>query len=243
LPQEKGSPVNVTDPGATLGQLVIDRPAAASLFEQLGLDYCCGGRRTLEEACVQRGLDAKTVTVLLDALRHEPIPHELDHHDVAHSSISALCEHIVARHHEPLRADLPRIDNLLATVVRVHGKNRPELADVQRLFSGMRGELEIHMRLEEHKLFPACRALEEHGDASGFDADVIALLEDDHDATGDSLSALRELCGGYDSGWALCATHRKLLQSLGQLELELHQHVHEENNVLFPRVRAQAQAA
>jgi regulator of cell morphogenesis and NO signaling len=235
--------VNVTDPAATLGELVVERPAVASLFERLGLDYCCGGRRTLEEACVQRGLDTTTVTVLLDALRHEPSRDDLRHHDVAHCSISALCEHIVARHHVPLRADLVRIDELLATVVRVHGKQRPELADLQRLFSGMRGELEIHMRLEEHKLFPACRALDARGDASGFDADVIALLEHDHDATGDALSALRELCGGYDPEWALCATHRRLLQALGALELDLHQHVHEENNVLFPRVRARVQAA
>lgn len=229
--------MNATDPAATLGDLVVRQPAAAALFERFGLDYCCGGRRSLEDACAQHGLDAKTVTVLLDALRNEPDLHDLPHHDVAHCSMAELCEHIVTRHHEPLRADLPRVDELLGTVVRVHGKSHPELADLQRLFSGLRGELEIHMRLEEHLLFPACRAVEEHGDASGFDAGVIALLEDEHDTTGDALSALRELCGGYDGERALCSTHRKLLQSLRALELDLHQHVHEENNVLFPRVR------
>ena len=235
--------MSVTDPAATLGDLVLDRPAAAALFERLGLDYCCDGRRSLEDACAQRGLDARTVTVLLDTLRDEPGTHDLPPHDVAHCSMAELCEHIVARHHDPLRAELPRIDGLLGTVVRVHGKRHPELADLQRLFATMRGELEIHMRLEEHTLFPACRALEQRGDASGFDAGVIALLEDDHAITGDALSALRELCGGYDLEPALCGTHRRLLQSLHAFELGLHQHVHEENNVLFPRALERLGAA
>ena len=188
--------MNVTDPAATLGDLVLERPAAAALFERLGLDYCCGGRRSLDEACSRRGLDTRTVMVLLDTLRDEPAAHDLPVHDVSHCSIAELCEHIVARHHEPLRADLPRIDELLGTLAHVHGRRHPELGDLQRLFATLRGKLEIHMRREEHTLFPACRALEERRDASGFDAGVIALLEDDHETTGDALSALRELCGG-----------------------------------------------
>jgi regulator of cell morphogenesis and NO signaling len=235
--------VSVTDPAATLGDLVLADPAAAALFERLNLDYCCGGRRSLEEACSQRGLDTKTVTVLLDALRNGPGAPEVAHHDVGRCSISELCDHIVIRHHDPLRAELPRIDELLATVVRVHGTSHPELLDLQRLFARLRGELEIHLRREEHTLFPACRSLDEHGEASGFDGAVVALLEDDHEATGDALSALRELSGGYDAERALCGTHRALLRSLRALELGLHQHVHEENNVLFPRVRERMAAA
>lgn len=104
--------------------------------------------------------------------------------------------------------------------MRVHAKSHPELLDLQRLFATMRGELEIHLRPEEHTLFPACRALDEHGDASGFDESVVALLEDDHETTGDALYALRELSGGYDGGRVLCGTHRKLLHSLRALELD-----------------------
>lgn len=229
--------MNVTDHAATLGDLVLDQPAAATLFERLGLDYCCGGRRTLEQACGQRGLDANTVGVLLDALRDEPARPALDHHDVARSSITELCDHIVARHHEPLRKELGHISELLATTVRVHGRRRPGLLDLQRLFAATRSELEIHLRLEEHTLFPACRTLDQHADASAFDEGLLALLEDDHATTGDALYALRELSGGYDTEQALCGTHRALLQSLSALELDLHQHVHEENHVLFPRVR------
>ena len=220
------------DTSATLGDLVIRRPAAGALFERLGLDYCCGGRKTLAEACAQRGVDAATVAVLLESESLEPRTH-----DVAGASIGELCDHVVAAHHEPLRAELPRISERVATVVRVHGRTRPELADVQRVFESLRGELEVHMRREEHNLFPACRALDGQGDAAPLRHGEVALLEDDHGATGEALSALRELCADYDPAQALCGTHAALLRALRELELELHQHVHEENNILFPRVR------
>ena len=228
------------DTTATLGELVIRRPAAAALFERLGLDYCCGGRKTLAEACAQRGVDAGTVAVLLDSLERGPAGPR--RHDVARASIGELCDHVVAAHHEPLRAELPRISELAGTVVRVHGRTRPELADVQRVFESLRGELEVHMRREEHNLFPACRALDGHGDAAPLRHGEVALLEDDHGATGEALSALRELCADYDPAQALCGTHAALLRALLELELELHQHVHEENNILFPRVRARLAA-
>lgn len=228
---------------ATLGDLVLEQPAAAALFERLGLDFCCGGRRTLEQACHQRGLDAATVGVLLGALGDEPAALTPDPHDVAGASITDLCDHIVARHHEPLRADLPTISDLLGTVVRVHGKGHPELHDLQRLFATTRGELEVHMELEEHSLFPACRTLDQDRDAAAFDPGLLALLEDDHDTAGEALCALRELTGGYDADRALCGTHRRLLQALHAFELDLHQHVHEENNVLHPRVRGRLATA
>ena len=222
----------------TLGDLVLKQPDAAVLFERLGLDYCCGGSRTLDEACRQQGLDAKTVGVLLQTLADEPRSAGLEAHDVAHTTISELCDHIVTRHHDPLRRDLPRITDLLATVVRVHGKDHPELHDLQRLFAGTREELEAHLHTEEETLFPACRALDEHRDPdAAVDRDVLALLEDDHAHTGDALCALRELAGGYRTEAALCGTHRTLLKALRAFELDMHQHIHEENNVLFGRVR------
>ena len=93
------------------------------------------------------------------------------------------------------------------------------------------------MRREEHNLFPACRALDGRGDAAPLRDGEVGLLEDDHGATGEALSALRELCDDYEPAQALCGTHAALLRALHELELELHQHVHEENNILFPRVR------
>jgi regulator of cell morphogenesis and NO signaling len=181
------------------------------------------------------------VSVLVEALADEPRGADLEAHDVARATIPELCEHIVTRHHDPLRRDLPRISDLLATVVRVHGKTHRELHDLQRLFTTIREDLEAHMRLEEERLFPACLALCE-GQGAALDDGLLALLEDDHQATGDALCALRELAGGYRTEWALCSTHRALLRALRAFEIDMHQHVHEENNVLFPRARARLAA-
>jgi regulator of cell morphogenesis and NO signaling len=233
--------VPAADHAPSLGQLVLDQPAAAALFERLGLDYCCGGSRTLEQACGQHGLDARTVGLLLDALADGPRGSDLEAHDVARATITELCEHIVTRHHDPLRRELPRIGDLLATVVRVHGKTHRELHDLQRLFTTIRAELEHHMRVEEERLFPACRALDDEP-AAVLDRDLLVLLEDDHAATGDALCALRELAGGYKTGAALCSTHRSLLRALRAFEIDMHQHIHEENNALFPRARARIAA-
>ena len=141
----------------TLGELVLGQPRAAALFERLGLDYCCGGHRTLEQACHQRGLDARTVSTLLQTLADEPRSADFEAHDVARTTISELCEHIVARHHDPLRRDLVRISDLVGTVVRVHGTTHREFLDLQRLFTALRSNLETHMAVEEQTLFPACR--------------------------------------------------------------------------------------
>jgi regulator of cell morphogenesis and NO signaling len=222
---------------ATLGEMVRDQPAAAGLFERLGLDYCCGGRRTLQDACADRGLDAGTVATLLDALAAEPDAPGPAAHEVAGLGIAELCDHIVAGHHDPLRAEMPRIADLLATVARVHGADHPEVVALQERFTHVREDLETHMRLEEDALFPACRALDGGGTVP-FDRSLLALLEDDHGATGEALAAMRELTGGHRTDTALCGTHRRLLESLLAFERDMHQHVHEENNVLFPRVVA-----
>jgi regulator of cell morphogenesis and NO signaling len=227
------------EPSSSLAELVVAEPRAAVLFERLGLDYCCGGASTLADACAQHGLDAGTVAVLLDALQHESAASEpSEAHQVSRATIAELCDHIVVSHHDPLRPALERITELLATVVRVHGRQHPALLDLERLFATVRAELQTHMRIEEETLFPACRALEAAGDGGAFDDGLLALLEDDHSATGDALCAMRELAGDFDDRQALCSTHRTLLTALRAFELDLHQHVHEENNILFPRVRA-----
>jgi regulator of cell morphogenesis and NO signaling len=232
--------MNSFDPTkTTLGDLVAREPRVAALFEQLGIDYCCGGHRTLADAATQRGLDAATLAVLIEGLPREPDRAAGEQHDVARSSMGDLCDHIVVAHHDRLRRELPAIDELVATVVRVHGGEHRELSDLQRTFEGLRRELEAHLDSEERELFPACRRLE-RSFAPGveFDASLLALLEGEHDIIAGALAALRELCGDYDESRALCGTHRRLLRALHGLERDLHQHVHEENNILFGKIRA-----
>jgi regulator of cell morphogenesis and NO signaling len=159
-------------------------------------------------------------------------------------SLGELCDHIVAVHHERLRRDLPQIDELLTSVMRVHGPVHLELRGLPAAFAGLRATLDGHLDREERTLFPACRALEEApGAVPTVDEALLAAREDDHRRSGDALVALREMTAGYDTGRALCRTHRRLLEALHALELDLHEHIHEEADVLFPRVRAALDAA
>lgn len=229
----------------SLGALVAERPARIRLFERLRLDYCCGGSQTLADACAARGLDPDTVRELLTAMEEsEPHVGSAEERDWRQASVGELCEHIVSVHHEGLRDELPRIAELLATVVRVHGDGRPELELTERAFAALRTELKHHLAEEEQTLFPACRALELDGaDAAGIDVAMVGRHQAEHDGVGRGLVALRELAGGYDTAQSLCSTHRALLEALGHFEADLHRHVHEENNVLFPRVRQLVAAA
>jgi regulator of cell morphogenesis and NO signaling len=234
--------MSTIDPTATLGALVAERPARTALFERLRLDYCCGGSQTLAEACTRRGLDSDTVRTVLAALDDEANERQgFEDVDWRGASVEELCGHIVAVHHDGLREALPRIEALLSTVVRVHGHDHPELDDLQQAFLGIRAQLEPHLESEEDVLFPACLALEQR--RGPIDAALLDRHEYEHRQVGDALAALRELSGDYDAERALCGTHRALLVALAAFELDLRQHIHEENNVLLPRVRELAVAA
>jgi regulator of cell morphogenesis and NO signaling len=224
---------------ATLGELVASRPARAELLERLRLDYCCGGARTLAEACRERGLDAVTVCQMIvttDAAADLPVGAES--RDWRQASLSELSNHIVDVHHAALRRELPQIQELLDSVMRVHGPVDLHLRELPATFAGLRGGLERHMELEEQVLFPACRALEESGLSASINGPAVDAIEHDHDEVADKLAPLRELTADYDTAQALCRTHHRLLEALQSLELELHQHVHEENNILLPRLRS-----
>ena len=228
--------MSTIDPTATLGALVAERPTRAPLFERLRLDYCCGGSQTLAEACRRRGLDSDTVRTVLTALDADANEQQgFENADWRSASVEALCRHIVAVHHDGIRDAVPQIERLLSTVVRVHGRDHPELSGLERAFLGIRAQLVPHLESEENTLFPACIAAEQHGRA--IDAALLDRHEHEHQQVGEALAALRDLSGNYNAERALCGTHRALLDALAAFELDLHQHIHEENNVLLPRVR------
>jgi len=165
----------------TVADLVVEGPALARLFEQLGIDYCCGGKRSLEEACASRGLDVATAIALLEADGGAP---EGEAEDWARAPLGELCDHIVEAHHALLRRELPRLSTLLGKVEVAHGPERPELAEVRSVFEEMRDELEEHMEKEELVLFPLCAAVGSGAPAPRFVASAVAVLEDDHASTG-----------------------------------------------------------
>jgi regulator of cell morphogenesis and NO signaling len=227
---------SLIDPGFSLGELVAERPVRAQLFEQLRLDYCCGGHQTLAAACTKRGLELDEVIAALQALDERgPQSAGVESRDWRQVGTGELCAHIVTVHHDGLREAFPRIQRLLGTVVRVHGNSEPRLRDAQRCFSEIRTELEPHLASEENELFPACIAVDQTG--SPVEQLVLEEHESEHALLGHALVALRILCGDYDRQAALCNTHRALLDALEAFEQDLHRHVHEENNILLPRAR------
>lgn len=226
------------DPEQSLGLLAAERPGLTEALEQLRFDYCCGGDQTLAEACRRRGLDPETVAVLLDEVIDNEARRRVVPHDLRGATLVGLCDHVLSAHHDWLRHELPRISELLATVVRVHASEHPQLHDLERLFSALAHDLLEHLEREERQLFSAARALAEGGRVAAALTRAIDEHASEHAQTGDALAALRELAGGYRVDRAYCGTHRSLLEALDRLEFDLHQHIHEENNLLFPQLRA-----
>lgn len=233
----KNNVVDHIDPHQRIGELVAERPVYARLFERLRIDYCCGGQQTLAEACANAGAQLEIVQAALQTLNETDVQdadNELT--DWRAVDTAQLCEHIVQVHHDSLRREFPRIDSLVCTVVRVHGAQDPTLTEVQHTFERIRSAMEPHLASEEAELFPAIIAAVQGG--APVPEDILAGHEYEHDEVGAALAELRGLCQNYDRQRAHCNTHRALLDALEALEHDLHEHVHEENNILFPRARA-----
>lgn len=229
--------MSVLQPSSTVGQVVAAAPQLARVFEDLQIDYCCGGKRTLDEVCSERRID---IDQLIERLRQaEKTLPETPSTNWNELPLAALCEHIERTHHDYLRRELPRLTTIIAKVVKAHSANHPELAEVQSAFAKLRAELEPHMMKEECILFPSIRYLEANGQAMQFPfgslANPIRVMTSEHDHAGDALAQLRRLTAGYHPPAGACNTYRVMLEGLSTLEQDMHQHVHKENNILFPR--------
>lgn len=228
----------------TLGQIALETPAAATVFEQYGLDYCCGGNRSLEDACREKGLPAAAVSAALEAA----VAGGGTARDWQSASLTELIAHIVSTHHQYLKTQLPALTARAKKVVDVHGANHPELESVAQVFQGLREELEPHMYKEEAILFPYIEQLEaarsQHRQAPvppfGSVENPIRMMLAEHDSAGRALAELRRLSGGYALPGDACTTYRALYYELQHLEEDLHRHIHLENNLLFPRATALA---
>jgi len=218
------------EPSRTVAELVLEQPSRARVLEELGIDYCCGGRTPFAEACAARGLAVDDAVAALEGGAELPTSER----DWTTAPLAELCDHIVSQHHDRLREELPRLDGLLEKVVRAHGEERPSVIELRDTFTALRSDLEQHLAAEEEQLFPLVRA------GGPYDAEQMRELEHDHEWAGSALGRMRELTDGYDLEQAMCNTHRATLDGLRELELDLHQHIHEENNVLFPRALAVA---
>ena len=226
------------NPSTTVGELVREQPSRSRVFESLRIDYCCGGKQPLSQACEKHGHDVESVVEQL-AKSDEAATSGENAVDADAMTLSELADHIEQEHHAFLRDELPRLDAITEKVHRVHGEAEPRLADVRTAFISMRDELMSHMVKEERILFPMIRAIDK-GDANasravGTVANPIRQMEAEHDDSGDALAIMHSSTDGYTPpDWA-CNTYRAMLDGLAHLERDLHQHIHKENNVLFPK--------
>lgn len=221
----------------TVGEVVARHPGLSRVFEEAGVDYCCGGKKSLEEVCREKGFDPQEfVETLEDAAQSAE---NAGHVDTLSMSLTELADHIVQVHHGYLRKELPRLSGLTEKVARVHGEKDARLEQVRGTFAALTESLSAHTMKEEQVLFPMIRQLEASDTLPAFHCgsigNPIRQMESEHQDAGAALETLRRLTDGHTPpDWA-CNTYRAMLDALAQLERDLHQHIHKEDSVLFPR--------
>ena len=227
----------------TVGDIVASDFRAAGVFERYGIDFCCGGRQSLGEAC--RAAAANPEAVIRDLEELTAVAGKDD--DMATWSASLLIEYIESTHHTYVRAAIPRIGAFIEKLVEVHGSRHPELAFLSAAFRRLAADLIQHMRKEEQVLFPFIRDLEEHQNSHlcstlmspfGSVENPIRMMEHEHRDAGDELATIRELTGGFVPPADGCTTYSVCMSELKAFERDLHRHIHVENNLLFPKAVA-----
>lgn len=230
------------DKNTTVGDLVVRHPQLRLRLEQLGIDYCCGGKKPLIEAAEAAGQPWPVVEAALNAaLTEQP---ESDTTDWSRAPLITLVDHIENKHHAFMKEQLPRLDGLLEKVQNAHGDRHGDLlAQLRKVYSSIRAELEAHLMKEEEILFPAIKANETFLTNGGVKPvshcgsvqNPIRQMEHEHDAAGDELAEMRRLTDGYQLPDDACQTFAALYEGLAAMEADLHEHIHLENNILFPQ--------
>lgn len=229
----------------TVRELALENSNATRVFERLGIDYCCGGSKSLREACSAANLDIEQVSNSLRAADHRAEAATSDR-DWLNTSLAELIEHIQNTHHVFTRDEIARLTALLDKVCSVHGQRHPELLEIQESFSNLSHELTLHMLKEERILFPYVLGMESaftHRNRLpvapfGRVQNPVAMMEHEHDSAGNALCAMREASHGYTVPVDACVSYQTLYSALASFEADLHQHIHLENNILFPRAIA-----
>ena len=220
--------------------IALSNPAARQVLEEAGLDYCCGGGKPLHEACLHANVSSEEILNRLRENAKGTGPEDLNW------MTTPLCEltrHIREKHHRYVREAIPRTQALSDKVATKHGGNHTELVDIGKLFAEVGREMIMHMQKEEQILFPYIDALERAVKAGGsveppFFQTVknpIHAMMQEHDAAGDLIRRIRVLSSEYTPPGDACTSFKALYEALQEFEADLHQHVHLENNVLFPR--------
>lgn len=223
----------------TIRDIALEAPATTRVFEEYKIDYCCGGRRSIEDVCQTAGIDPG---ILKDKLMAAAAARKDDLNEPERLGPSALIDHILATHHVFTASEFERLTPLMDKVVSRHGELHPELCEVQSIFNALSASILPHMKKEEMVLFPYIQMLDRSLDSdSPFDRphfgtvdNPIRMMMMDHDSDGERLRKMRALTNDYTLPEGACPSFTALYAGLQDLEKDLHRHIHLENNVLFP---------
>ncbi len=224
----------------TVGEIVKLDFRAADVFSSYGIDFCCGGKISVSEACANSNCDETKVISDLEAMQNQ---HGSQVHDFNSWNIGFLADYIQNTHHQYVSKAIPQILPLAQKVAEVHGENHAEVIQINELFQDLAEELLQHMQKEEQILFPYIKKLvadESAGKSNdqgsfGTIASPISVMEQEHENAGVILKELFRLSDGYTPPEDACNTFRVLYGKLKEFEDDLHRHIHLENNILFPK--------
>ncbi len=224
----------------SVGELVAEQLGRSRVFEKFGIDYCCNGGTRLTEACISMNISIEDVLAELDEA--DSVTRETEDINFDTMDLDLLIEHILSTHHAYLAEELPRLTGLAEKVADAHFANDSRVRELESVVRALEEELTSHMGKEERILFPCIRKMAQTGTLPvmpfGTLANPIYAMESEHDSAGGALQRIRSLTDEYaEPEWA-CNTYRALLDGLRSLELDLHQHIHKENNILFPKALA-----
>jgi regulator of cell morphogenesis and NO signaling len=228
-------------------EIALSNPQARQILEDAGVDYCCGGGKPLRDACLSAEVSADEILEQLKKNRQEVAASAANW---TSAPLVELTRHIREKHHQYVRSAIPNIQALLAKVKAKHGPAHPEVAAIEELFAQIGREMIMHMQKEEQILFPYIDAVERAIKGSGsieppFFQTVrnpIQAMMREHDSSGDLVRQIRTASRDYTAPEEACTSFKALYEDLKRFELDLHEHVHLENNVLFPRA-VEAEAA
>lgn len=233
------------DTAKTVRELAVNVPDSTRIFEQLGIDYCCGGNKSLAQACGEANLQVdEVIQSLYAALDTAEARREgREQRGWANVPLADLIAHIKNTHHNYTREEIARLGPLFDKVCRVHGERRPELLPLRDEFRALARELTTHMMKEELVLFPYIERMEEAVVAGepvlpphfGTVSNPVAMMVHEHDDAGRMVRSIRQASNGYQPPAGACVSYKTLYSALEELERDLHLHIHLENNILFPR--------
>jgi regulator of cell morphogenesis and NO signaling len=232
----------ITSGKETVGDIAVRVPGATRIFEKVGIDYCCGGHTPLHDACEKAGIDLDVMLASLRTLEHGSSQSGA-RTVMASAPLGEIVDHILATHHAFTRQELERLGKLFEKVCAAHGERHPKLIELRSLYKRLNDDLQPHLLKEERVLFPyiveLARAAEQRGPAPfapfGTVRNPVRMMGIEHDEAGELLKQIRQLTNNHIPPPGACASFHALYQALERLEQDLHEHIHLENNVLFPR--------